>query len=201
MKNNYIDTISEIVNLSAYGSSKMWVGYCEENGTYSTLAAEKAIKCFIDFFMSYLDDFVIVTSVFIDVDNKELFDIPMSKDVLIAENKLIDSGYINQLYLSEYYDNDLRFDQIINDLNMKFTLIESSDERLYAYFSKIIMCDSHIAIGTGHCFFVSRKNDIIIYPHDNIGFGCLAIKDKANNIGFKFLEYMKDNGFVCSYSI
>lgn len=183
---NYKDLILKTVNFeNGYSQSKNWIGFFEMN----ELANFENVKKTIDIFLNYFDmaDFVILTSYYIDVDSAD-WDLHMESEIKEIENELIDRHYIPLLSCDHMQDNDFYV------LDMNFKIIKANNTDLYKKFSIMGICDTHIGFSNGHCFFVSIKNDVIVYPHgDDGGYGFFYINKKRNNIGYDFLHYIDNN--------
>jgi|GEM_PF-5374528 len=145
---------------------------------------------FLEFFERDLSDFVIVTSLYIDTDH------PLDTDVLDVENELCSEGYIKSIYGNQYFDkkNQKIWEEQINNLNLSFQVFPANSDIL-TQFSFVSTANSS-TYGRGHCFFVSEKLDLIIYPHgDNTGYGCFGITNKENKKALEFLVAAQNNGF------
>jgi len=173
-----------------YGSEKTWIGYCERSTDYSLEITQKIISCFLEFFDRDLSNFVTVTSLYIDKDKS------VETDVLDIENELCQKGYVKSIRGNQYFDknNQEIWEEQINKLDFSFQVFPA-DRDIITKFSFVSMAESS-TYGQGHCFFVSEKLDLIIYPHgDNTGYGCIGIKSKDNKKGIEFLRAARNIGF------
>ena len=173
-----------------YGSNKNWVGFFERKTKFKKEVLLEAISFFLDFFENEINDFIIATSYYVDSEkliSKQEFRI--LKDVLKAEIDLINQNYINTISFNEYFDcDDIEYKKRLSSLNNKFIFLKSN-KNLIKKFSLVGMGESHLGFDDGHCFFVSIKNNIIIYPHgDNTGYGCFIIDKDKDSVAFEFLK-------------
>lgn len=183
---NYKDLILNIVNFeNGYSQSKNWIGFFEINGLNNLNNIKKAVDVFLDYFD--MDNFVILTSYYIDIDNVD-WDLHIENEVKEIEQELVDRQYIPLLSCNNMQDDDFF------RLDTNFKIIKTNKLDLYKKFSIMGICDTNIGFSNGHCFFISIKNDIIAYPHgDDGGYGFFYINKKRNNIGYDFLHHIANN--------
>jgi hypothetical protein len=168
-------------------SGRTWIGYFERKTAYSLEIAQKIISLFFEFFENDLNDFVVVTSCYIDKDNL------VETENIEIENELCKKGYIKSINGNQYFDKDQQvWEEQISNLELSFQVFHS-DKDIITKFSLLGMTDTNVQ---GYCYFISEKLDLIIYPHgDNTGYGCIGIKSKNNEKGIEFLKTASKNGF------
>jgi len=157
--------IQERVNLNSYTDSKGWKGYCKRNKPFTIFRANKIVDNFISFFREYSNNVTIVSNVF-KVKEHTLISSNVSNYIRFIEKYLIDFKYIKVTNAS-VYDNP-------NCLTLGFKSFQSSDYDIVSMLSLLVMMDDGI---DGHCFFFFDKLGLIVYPHDDTGFGFIRFKE------------------------
>lgn len=187
----YNNIILQTNILNGYGISDHWIGYSERKNKFYKHILIEGVNFFLNFFKNDINDFVVAVSYYIDLNKlNSKYPCRILKIVLNAEKELINENYIHILDFDKYFDcRDDEFDNKNNSLNNTFRFFSSDRDHL-KNLSFVGMDNSHLGLEDGHCFFISLKNNIIIYPHsDNTGYGCFAIdKEKDFNIGINFLK-------------
>jgi hypothetical protein len=174
---------------NGYGLSNNWIGFFECKIKFSEKIAVKAIDLFCNYFSSCINDFITATSLFIDNDNIINKKIKLSN---MAE-ELSKDNYIKIINGKNYFDEDQAiWEKQYNELVFNF-MIKQSNKNIIEKLSYLIIADDNT---DGHCFFVSEENDLIIYPHEDTGYGFIGIKNKNNKTAIDFLEKIyKENEF------
>jgi hypothetical protein len=204
VKNNYNQIISDVLHFSDFGcSSDNWIGYFERNKRFNKKIANEVVSFFSNYFKDELNDFVIAVSYFVDSKKLNLkAPYKILNEVIKIERELIESGYIVIINEDSYFDNQEEFDEKHLKLCTTFRFF-NSDVKILKYLSFIRICDSHIEHSNGYCFFISVKNNVIIYPHgDNSGYGFYSIDNTKENIAHDFLKKISKtenfDSFLCS---
>lgn len=188
-KEDFEEIILNLVDLTTgYSESNNWIGFFERNKPYKYIYTEKAISKFLSYFENTLDDFWVAVSYYINTDSPNN-EYEIEDEVINAEKFLVENNYISQIsYMYLCKNGEICNDELLK-LDSTFKIFKPKNKIVYKYLSIIGMCDSHVGLSNGHCFFISLKNDLIIYPHgDNTGYGCIGINDKKNNVGLSFLK-------------
>ena len=168
--------IQEWVNLNSYTDSKGWKGYCKRNKPFTIFRANKIVRCFMHFFRKHTNNIIIVSNVF-KVKEYNLNNSNINNYIKYMEKYLIDFGYIETMSAS-IYDND-------NCLSLGFKKFLTTDYDIISMFSLLMMMDEGI---DGHCFFVFDELGLIVYPHDDTGFGFIRIKNTKVHYEDLFLK-------------
>jgi hypothetical protein len=175
----------ESVDLESYGTSKNWTGYFERNTKFKEKIVIMAIDNFVNYFSEYLNECIIFSSLFIDKDDIK----NKRKKMLNAENELIKTNLIKTINGNTYFNNDSDiFDQQYDELCNSFIKKTSTDD-IIKKISYLVMVDDNVS---GHCFFILEKENLIIYPHEDKGYGFFGIKDKNNTLAIDFLSKIND---------
>jgi hypothetical protein len=186
---DFIDPIlKDALGFSDFGPTKNWVGFFEISDKLTRKNIDTTIYFLMNAIEKDLDSFTIAVSCFID-DNKEP-DYKIYKDVIEAENKLTQAGIVKRIDQEKYfnYENNDEFDKQHFELCTSFRYY-LPDNKLIKELSLIRLCESNVKFNDGYCFFVSIKNNVIIYPHgDNSGYGFYIINKNENSIAHKILE-------------
>jgi hypothetical protein len=175
----YKNLLIENINFkNGYSLSKNWIGYFECNKIkLNAKHTLKAIKSFTEYFSNYLDKLIILTSLFKDTVYNKSDDIKIKN----PERELFEKNYIKAVSLSA---DQNEWEKQYADIILNFT-IKNSNKNVVEKISYLVMEDNHIH---GHCFFILEKSDLIIYAHEDKGYGFIGIKDKNNKMAIDFLE-------------
>jgi hypothetical protein len=150
----YQKIVLENVDLQGYGQSKNWIGYCERNSKFDIANMQKIIDFFLSYFCNNLEDFVIVSLLYLS-DPQELIDENYIGNICSPIEKLfIEKGLIAIVPDAQY--NEYEFKQYM------ITTTQVSADMLRD-FSILLMCDEHFYNNHSHCFFVNEKAKLIIY--------------------------------------
>ena len=202
--NSYNQIISDVLRFSDFGcSSDNWIGYFEGNKRFNKKIAHEIVSFFSNYFKDELNDFVIGVSYFVDSKKLNLkTSYKILNEVIKIEKELIETGYVVVINEDFYVDNQEEFDEKYLKLSTTFRFFKSNEKSLKSL-SFIGICDSHIEQSGGYCFFISVKNNVIIYPHgDNSGYGFYSIDNTKENIAHDFLKKISKtenfDSFLCS---
>lgn len=173
------------INFSGFSNSKNWIGYFEEKYHKDNCLVKESISLFNDFFKSDVNSFFLLSSL-VYYDNgaisEELIDyIDLYKKVR-QENILRES--VNE----RTYENNKDYIDL-SLLNLCF------DYNIFMPLCELVMKLSFSNILGQTCFLINPKLQIALYPHDDIGFGIIALDDDPT-LGIEFLRFCeKDSRF------
>jgi hypothetical protein len=192
-KTDYKQLLMNTVNFEAgYGASNNWIGFFERKVNFSNKVVVKAIDIFTDYFSKYLNNLIIATSLYKDADNIKF----KKAKILNMEKEMYEINCIKIINENSYFSKDQDiFDKQYNKLVLDFT-IKQSNENILRKISYLMMENSNICDVQGHCFFILEEHGLIIYPHEDTGYGFIGIKDKNNEMAINFLnKVFKENEF------
>jgi len=197
-----ISIVRQAVNLDGYGSSPGFLGYFERKGRFSHGLVDRAIDTFLTFFRGDLSRMVLVSSLHCTADLNELAnDYDVSGDDVrdfilpLSERKwlqLIDYSQFGTDYASPAYEEAIA--ALAEDLDA-FALSSCAPSAVQQ------VCHTVMAIGgmAGHCFFVHPADRLVLYPHDDTGFGVVRGDPTAAAKGQAFLRSVNDQQFQWSW--
>ncbi|MFU2090564.1 hypothetical protein [Avibacterium avium] len=174
----------ERINFSGFRVSDMWLGYFEAKNEHNSVIIKKALNLAYSFFKEELDSFIMISALKYseeyDFSNESNY---YKKLIKIAKKyNLIQKSTFN---FENYSYGDIPLPASC--------LTISFDKKYFLYLARLVMgCD---AILGDVCFFISSKLNIAIYPHEDIGFGVIAL-DSDPTLGIEFLKFCeKDSRF------
>lgn len=173
--------IRKYVDFNSYTESLGWIGYYSRNCNYSNLLMNESICQFIYFFKPIITRFSIVTSLY-------KFG-PKSIKTSQAQVQLMKSGYI-----SDFTSNNMTEIEINSD--MPLVIFEEPKWDIVRKLSSIIMNnDGDIA---GHCFIIFEALNLIVYPHDDTGYGFISNTLNSNSFQIvnNFFKHLDTNKFM-----
>lgn len=171
--------IEKYINLKSYSDSPGWLGFYERKCRFSSKLVDESINVFMANFKKYLNDTIIYSS---------LICFCLNNNIPYKYRLLLNLGCL-KLY-SDCKDCEYSTPQ---RFNMKEFLF--SDYNLLTNLSYIVMKNNgDIA---GHCFFILKELSLLVYPHDDTGFGFIAMDSKLSSylIVKKFLQNLNNNKF------
>ena len=166
------------INFSTFSASPNWCGYFEIKVDFSFELIDEAIFLFESFFAPKSKKIMIVTALSYDDSREE------NISVLQKYNSIYENNKEKNLLapLTSCYEKYLFGDIPLpaNALNFSFSLNDFID------ISKLIM--GHAGVLGQVCFYLNQEVGVAIYPHEDIGFGCISLSsDKI--ICQEFLRY------------
>jgi hypothetical protein len=192
---NAINLIKSHVNLNGYSKSKGFIGFSERNQKFSFEIMMRVISFFLSYFEEQYYKFKLVTSLhFSDSFDDLKDDYDVSKEQYELLLNLQKANWASSVDYSKFgvdYDSD----KYQNQIELLFTtfseheLSNESGQILEQLLTAIFSIDGI----DGHCFLVSKELGIIIYPHEDTGFGVISLKEKySEKIGKNFLHSSGD---------
>lgn len=174
--------IEKYVNLRSYSDSLGWMGYYARKCKYSHLLMSESIDQFISFFKEITPKVSIVTSLFKFYTNHS--------KITREQLELIKSGYLRD-FTQEYNE----------DILDEFKLWKDVDWDIVRKLSSIIM--DHEGDIDGHCFILCETLHLIIYPHDDTGYGFISssINLDSHPIVNNFFNRLDVNKFMYEKTI
>lgn len=174
--------LSEI-NFNSFSSSKNWIGFFEiENKSWSR-GVNTAISLFDEYFKKYKDDVFIISALNFD-DTADI------KDNLIAKMKPLHDKFKELGILqkpNECFEFSSTNDILLPAVCLRIDILDFNDIKDLA---KLVM--SYTYLIRQWCFIVFSNLNLVLYPHDEKGFGCIGLNNEIKN-GVKFLEFCKNN--------
>lgn len=169
-----IELLKEIVDLDAYAQSCHFVGYSESVpfGKWKDVAVE----IFLDFIRHRLDECFLISSATQSTRKEGRF----SRREEEVMSKLEQKGWIE-------------FDKEDEDVQTKFNAFPLRKENpdTISQLCELVL-DGNIY---GHVFFLWEEENLVIYPHNDFGFGVLApTNTKGEILGLEFLNGFRGSG-------
>lgn len=152
------------------------------------------IDIFNSFFNKYFDEIIIVTS--LHINYKKL-------KVKTLEYDLSTKGYIlpfseKIIYNNENTDNH----EIFSELNSSFRMFKNFISQDILDLSFLMMGSETLPIDSGYLFFILPKQNLIIYPHSDIGYGAFCMNlNKKTGLWDKFENHISKKTDIISNNI
>lgn len=168
----------EDINFGGFSTSPSWVGYFEKNKDFSYALIDEAVGLFESFFQSKSERGVVVTALSFDDEREEDDEVVRRYQHLyegMKEKRLL-------LPMTESFEGYLYGDTCLpaSSLSLSF---ERSD---FTAVSKLLMCHAGVVGQVG--FYIDPLLGVAIYPHDDVGFGCIALNSE-DKVCREFLSY------------
>lgn len=194
-----IEKIKFNMDIEGYAQSKGFIGFFEKFGKYQHGMDDVAINFFLNYFYPSFYQGYVISTLFVDID--------FIKSYSSASIKKETPFYID--YLSRH--------SLIQVINNQYSEIEQEElcknlinmnkymtKELCSFnvFDLSIISSSLISWGAarGHLFYYLPKYELIIYPHDDVGFGFINISDTADENNYFALNFLKEvnklDGFI-----
>lgn len=169
------------INFEGFSTSPGWVGYFGKKDThrYTLSLVDEAVTLTSDFFGPCWKDFFVISALAYtegEIKDQEIQDAYGA----IFENAK-KQGYL--MPMSSEFESYLWGDTPLaaSSLSLHF------DNSHFSDVCKLVIAHDHIC---GQVFFmVNMKLKIILYPHDDLGFGVISL-DKSSSLGNDFLDYI-----------
>ncbi len=170
------------VNLNGYSKSKGFIGFSERNQQFSFDISRRVISFFLSHFKGQLHKFKVVTSLHFSDNFEDLKnDYDTSQEQYGLLLKLNKAGWLNIVNYSKFgvdYDSD-EYQEQIESLYTTFSEHEISNQNINS-FEQLLTVVFSIDGVDGHCFLISEDLGIIVYPHEDTGFGVIYFKGKKS---------------------
>ncbi len=166
------------INLESYSSSPGWLGFFEQAGSNEKELDEAALEYFVEFFSAQIPQSII-----------HLF---FSLESLEKARHAYDLNAGEVKHLKWLVEKDWL---VPGQSDRHFLQIKASD---YSREDIAKLVGTIIKIGDfiGHCFVVLPGPELILYPHEDCGFGVIVPPGKARLVGDMFLDMVaKDTRF------
>ncbi|MFZ7267246.1 hypothetical protein ACLSY3_09875 [Avibacterium avium] len=180
-KTNKIVNLKNI-NFSSFSKSKNWVGSFEAKNKRDNMLVKESISLFNNFFKFEVNHFFLLSS------------------LMYYDNGAISEELINyiDIYKNAKENNLLRpfVEKFSSKKNININLLNLCfDYNTSISFCELIMELSFNNIIGQTCFLINPELQIALYPHDDIGFGVIAL-DSDPTLGIEFLKFCeKDSRF------
>ncbi len=162
LKNTF--SLSDI-KLDGFGASGKWAGYFQRTGEHSHSLVDKAVALLDGFLGSRSGNFLVVTALsYRDEREKDV-------DTIKRYQHIYDEMKSRRLLLpmSDEYESYLYGESPLPAGSLSFSF-EYSD---FIKLSRLLMC--HAGVAGQVCFCIIPALNMAIYPHDDIGYGCVAL--------------------------
>lgn len=170
------------INFSGFSTSENWVGYIEKKEVFSFDLIDEAVDLFTGFFEKSQDTSTIITALSFD-DNRE-DDVEIIDKYQDVYNEVKSNGLLKPM--TDEYESYLYGDSFLPASSLSI----SFDKNDFINISKLMMC--HAGVIGQVFFYVNLSQNIAIYPHDDVGFGCIALNAQKNGC-LDFLRYCSKN--------
>lgn len=168
-------------NFSGFSSSKNWIGYFERKKPYSFDFVDEAVDLFCKRFQKK-SNYIVMTALCFDKEReKNIQIINRFNDIFL---NAIERGVLNPM--SSEFENYLYGDVglPVGSINISFNFND------FIILSRLVM--SHSGVIGQVCFYINYELNVAIYPHDDTGFGCIALNEDSRE-GIDFLNSCKIN--------
>lgn len=172
-----LNAVLDAVNLASYSSSLGFLGYFERAGKYASGMAERAVSCLFDMFNFGSDEWTLISSLHANTDEVGTFGDPVTDaadlitvEYLCANNTL--RGFSYRARFGANYESDSYADAVGRALRdfVEVPVASLSGEVL----QKLLLARMLVYGLRGHLFLVSKEKGLVLYPHDDTGFGVIV---------------------------
>lgn len=176
-------------DFNGFSNSKNWVGHFEKKGDKSDVnCVHQATNLMYEYFKNDWDDFFIMSALFYDdsrnneegVDDKYLEIYELSKGNSLLNDNRSDEA---EQYFEEKIPLPAKFIQLCFDKEFLLPFVE------------MVMAMTFGKVVGQICFLINPKLKIALYPHDDIGFGCIDL-DENPKVLIDFLMYCNQKDFI-----
>ena len=178
-----LNLLKNAVNMSGYGASKNFVGYFEKDGKYKPGLAEDAVQFFLTFFGASSDQFILASSLHANSDEigHSGDEVEDKKDLALIED-LTGSGVLKSFSYEKQFGFDYQTDHYETAVEAAWCDIQCRPMTDYepSDLKKLLLAKMLVYGLRGHCFLVSDRLGLAFYPHDDIGFGVVALSNSAD---------------------
>jgi len=179
-----LDSILRVVtsvNLDSYSSSNKFVGFFEKRGRYKDVFPKMAIDLFFGFFGGLIDGVVVVSSLHANLDKVGFSGTPSEddRDVLLVR-KLVTSRFLKAFSYTEEFGENYESDRYRWGVAAAWNNFEEFSGCDSSIIESLLLARMTVYGLCGHCFLVFDKIGLALYPHDDMGFGVIALNDAAD---------------------
>lgn len=173
------------INFNGFSSSPGWVGYF-----YSPELELSGIKKSSQMINSFfnIDDFFMLSALSYDKD-KDIFDLdPNDPDdhLSIQQNNLFANSYFKAIeygflqpyegLYEKYLDEEMQLP--IKEVDLPAHILRLDfDSSVFLEFCEVVMAYYFSPVVGQQCFLISPKLGVALYPHDDIGYGCISLNN------------------------
>lgn len=172
--------ISRYVDLHSYSSSKGFVGYVEYVGENPRSGTDAALDNLERFLCLASGESIVFTTLAFKGSKRSLKEVYGYEE---ADFRAYVEPAVGSEMVSKCYDDSCSF-RVLPLINGNF---RDSGLRSACY---IVMALDGVA---GHLFIFSRAASVIFYPHDDTGFGVIAVE--KDNLSSVFFDFFKTDSF------
>ena len=172
------------INFNSFSSSPGWVGYFYARDLTVRSVIQMSSKMIESFFKDSINDFFLLTALAYD-DSASIPEFSAS-EVSYYESvysKAKEMGVLipyNGLIEDFYEDNKYPFPANIISL--------SFDKQDMLSFCELSMAYKYNKVVGDYCFLINPTLKIALYPHEDIGYGCISLGED-NTLLMEFLSY------------
>lgn len=178
-----IPTLVDAVNLDGYSNSPGYIGFFGKSEKYQAGMAESAVDFFIDFLAADFSRLIIVSSLHANADQVGFSgDQQADLEDLARIAELSDKKLIRTISYRKTFGPD--YESAVYERAMRERAREFAEFPASAYPIEVIkrfLLAKIMVFGLyGHCFLVVEGQDLAFYPHDDLGFGVIALSERAD---------------------
>lgn len=170
------------INFSGFRLSKSWVGFFEKKDSFSYPLIDEAISLFEGFFGKEDEGVIVITALSFN-DEREGDRVTIDNYQALYE-EMKDKKLLSPM--TDDFESYLYGDSCLP----AFSLSLSNNSNDFRGLSRLMMC--HAGVVGQVCFYINLNLNVAIYPHDDVGFGCIALNEKFKECE-KFLHYCAKN--------
>ena len=195
----YIDSRLKRINVDSYSQSGGFIGFFERSVHYKNGLEEIASSYFINCFLPLFHNGYVISSLY--MTNEFIRTYLPNK---LRKITLWYSDYLLSKKLIHIFDDNCstsEIDKAADDLSAlkKYQVIELSKFSLIDI-SAISLVPMSVSGIFGHLLFYFPKYELIVYPHDDTGFGVIDVSSPPNINNYFAVNFLKGannlNGFV-----
>lgn len=194
------------INFNGFSSSPGWVGYF-----YSPELELSGIKKSSQMINSFfnIDDFFMLSALSYEKD-EDIFNLnpdDFDDDRTIQKNNLFANSYLKAIeygflqpyegLYKKYLDEEMQLP--IREVDLPAHILRLDfDSSVFLEFCEVVMAYYFSPVVGQQCFLINPRLGIALYPHDDIGYGCISLNNTAEEKALlvNFLQFCaKDGGF------
>ncbi|ERH27748.1 hypothetical protein HMPREF9065_01067 [Aggregatibacter sp. oral taxon 458 str. W10330] len=187
------------INFNGFSTSNKWVGYFKAKDLSDVGNIKRASELLKTFFCKDLDNFFLLSALVYDDDSDIDDGIRESEyleEYLFLYEEAKKSNFLNDYdgVYKEYFESiDLKDEKQppISIFNMHFDL-----NKIFLY-CELVLAFYFGKISGGICFLINPKLGIALYPHDDIGYGCISLTEDTS-LSEMFLNFCNKDQYFSS---